>query len=230
MSGLVVAIVPAYNEAVRVGDTVRALASFCDEVIVVDDGSTDATATSAQSAGARVIRLPRNRGKGAALAAGVQAAGTAGVLLLADADLGVSAKELRTLLPGVISGYHDVAIAAPAPGALSGLGMVESLARSGIRRLTGATFARPLSGQRAIRADVARELGFAGGFGAETAMTIDALRAGYRVVEVPCEFTHAKTGRDLAGFAHRARQGAQVAGALLRRSLRAGHRRGIVRP
>src|SRR5688572_222375 len=93
------AVIPAYNEADRIGATVGALIAalstrFPDqfEVLVVDDGSRDDTASRAEKAGARVVRLPRNGGKGAALAAGfAEARGR--TLLMLDADLGESAGE-----------------------------------------------------------------------------------------------------------------------------------------
>jgi glycosyltransferase involved in cell wall biosynthesis len=214
----IAAIVPAHDEAARVAATVAALRSIpgVAEVVVVDDGSTDGTDREAERAGARVLRFDRNRGKGAALDAGV-AATEAPILLLSDADLERSAANLRSLLEPLIDGIADVAIAAPPrTRRRSGFGLVEGLAGWGIRRLTGRRFERPLSGQRAIRREAA-SIGFAAGFAAETAFTIDALRAGYRVVEVPCQITHARTGRDPAGFAHRARQGIDVARALVTR-------------
>lgn len=217
----VVAVVPARNEARRVGATVAALRSIdgVGEVIVVDDGSTDATADVAKRAGARVLRLGRSRGKGNALSYGIANAGPADVYLLADADLGDSARSLAALLEPVVAGEIDVAIAAPPRGdGPSGFGMVEDFARWGVRKLAGSVMDRPLSGQRAVRRDVVEAVGgFAQGFGVDAAFTVDALRAGYRVIEVPCEFTHAKTGRDPAGFAHRARQGLDIARALATR-------------
>ena len=210
----VAAVVPAHNEALRIAGTVRALLAISgvDEVIVVDDGSGDVTGELAARAGARVVRLPRNEGKGGALAAGV-AATEAPILLLADADLEDSAGNLGVLIRPLLEGSADVAIAAPLrAGGPSGFGLVEGLAGWGIERLTGRKMERPLSGQRAVRAEVVRAVGgFAPRFGAEAAFTIDAVRAGYRVVEVPCEIRHARTGRDPAGFAHRARQGMDVA-------------------
>lgn len=217
----IVAVVPAHNESGRVGATVTAIRAIDDvsEVVVVDDGSTDGTHDEAKRAGARVLRLGHRSGKGRALAEGIAAAGPSDVFLLIDADLGASAEGLRALLEPVIQDKADVAIAAPPrSGRPSGFGLVEGLARWGVRRLAGSAMDRPLSGQRAVRSEVVAAVGgFAPGFGVDTAFTIDALRAGYRVFEVPLTFTHARTGRDAAGFAHRARQGTDVARALVRR-------------
>jgi glycosyltransferase involved in cell wall biosynthesis len=216
----VAAIVPARNEQGRVGATVDALRTIpaVSEIIVVDDASTDETAAEAGRAGARVLRLARNDGKGAALTRGAAATG-ASVLLLVDADLAESAAAVAVLLEPVLAGTADLVVAAPPrEGGPSGFGLVEGFARWGIRRLTGRELARPLSGQRAFRREVLEAAGgFAPRFGAETGLTVDALRAGYRVVEVPCEISHARTGRDPAGFLHRARQGLDVAASLARR-------------
>ncbi|MGC1851384.1 MAG: hypothetical protein WA687_02960, partial [Solirubrobacterales bacterium] len=65
----------------------------------------------------------------------------------------------------------------------------------------------PISGQRAMRTDVLRAvLPFARGYGMEVGMTIDAVRAGYRLREYELHLSHRATGRSLGGFAHRARQ------------------------
>jgi glycosyltransferase involved in cell wall biosynthesis len=66
-------LVPAYEAEATVGSVVRGARAFLDRVIVVDDGSTDATGAQARAAGAEVLRLPENRGKGAALRAGLEA-------------------------------------------------------------------------------------------------------------------------------------------------------------
>jgi glycosyltransferase involved in cell wall biosynthesis len=211
-------VIPAYNEELLVGATVRAL---CDlpgiaEIVVVDDGSTDRTAQAAEEAGARVVRSGTNRGKGAALAAGIETA-RGGILLLLDADLGDSAGQAACLLEPVRTGRADMTIAAfpVVPGKGGGFGFVVRLARWGIRRAAGREMAAPLSGQRAVRREVIERVGgFAPGFGAEVALTIDALRAGFRVEEVPTTMTHRVTGRDWKGFRHRARQFLAVARAL----------------
>jgi glycosyltransferase involved in cell wall biosynthesis len=68
------AIVPAHDEAGRIGQVVQAVLSQGLPVLVVDDGSSDGTGAEAEAAGARVLRLDPNRGKGAALKAGFRAA------------------------------------------------------------------------------------------------------------------------------------------------------------
>jgi hypothetical protein len=79
----------------------------------------------------------------------------------------------------------------------------------------------PLSGQRAIRRNVLDSVRpLAPGFGVEVAMTIDAVRAGFRVLEVPVAMEHAVTGRDVAGFLHRGRQGLDLLRATLPRLAR----------
>ena len=63
-------ILPAFNEERAIASVVRAVLDHCPNAVVVDDGSTDRTASEAEAAGAQVIRLPVNQGKGVALAAG----------------------------------------------------------------------------------------------------------------------------------------------------------------
>jgi hypothetical protein len=74
-------------------------------------------------------------------------------------------------------------------------------------RATGRRMAEPLSGPRAVRWEALPALlPFAPGFGVEVAMTMDALHAGLRVVEVEVDLHHNPTGRNLSGILHRARQ------------------------
>src|SRR5450432_3539901 len=68
MSHRVIALIPAYNEAARVGGVVAKAGRHVDEVVVIDDGSNDGTAAAAEKAGARILRHEKNRGKGGAIA------------------------------------------------------------------------------------------------------------------------------------------------------------------
>lgn len=190
------------------------------EVVVVDDGSTDGTASEALAAGATVLRLRRPVGKGGALEGALRRLPPADVWLFADADLAGSARLLGTVLEPVVAGRADLAIATFPPGRGGGLGLVKRSAARAIRLLTGFGPSEPLSGQRAVTAAaLAACRPLARGFGVETAMTIDALRAGLRVLEVPTELTHRATGRTIRGFAHRGRQGLDIALAVAARAL-----------
>lgn len=94
-------IIPAYNEEKNLGRVLDrvAICDFLDEIIVVDDGSTDQTArVASRFTGVKLIRLPENQGKGAAVVAGVRAA-KHDLLLFLDADLlGLKPKHLLELL------------------------------------------------------------------------------------------------------------------------------------
>jgi len=217
-----VALVAAHDEVDRVAATVGALTGLVDEVIVVDDGSADGTGSAALVAGATVLRASRRRGKGRAVEEALDRLAPADLYLLADADLGATALFLEPLLEAVRSGDADVAIADFPRLEGGGFGIVKRTAARSIRSLTGFEAGEPLSGQRALTAAAlvaVRPL--APGFGLEIGMTIDAIRAGLRVVEIPIDgLSHRPTGRGARGFAHRARQGLDIIGAVSTRALR----------
>ncbi len=194
-------LVAARDEEERIASTVEALrAQFPGvEVVVADDGSRDRTAARAEAAGATVLRLPR-RGKGQALSAAERAAAP-GALLLLDADV---RGDVRSLAGGRAGGLRVAVFTRRAGG---GLGVAKEAARALIRLRAGIETAEPLSGQRFLD-ERARAAVFplAPGFGAETRMTIDAVRAGIGFEEVELDLEHRATGRDLRGFVHRGRQ------------------------
>lgn len=222
----IVALIPAHDEAQRIAATVGAARAIpgVTRVFVVDDASTDKTGEIALAAGAEVLRLHTNVGKGAALDEGLGRVGDdADVLLMLDGDLGESASQGGLLLAPVLAGEADMTIAAfPRPKIKAGFGLVKGLARFGIRALGGGAgrafpATAPLSGQRAMtRACWQRVTPFAFGYGVEVALTVRALRAGLRVREVVTTMAHDATGRDVAGFRHRGRQFAHVARSLVR--------------
>lgn len=214
-------IIPAFNEADRIDATVRAAWRLprVGEVVVVDDGSADATATVAEAAGARVLQQRPNQGKAAAMEAGAAVA-SCDLLLFLDADLGETAHLASVLIAPVLAGEADVTVATfpVIPGRGGGMGLVVRLSRAGIQRATGRILEAPLSGQRCLtRAAFSATLPLARGFGVETAMTIDLLRAGFCLREVPTTMDHRVTGRDWRARLHRARQLRDVARALFPR-------------
>jgi glycosyltransferase involved in cell wall biosynthesis len=206
-------IVAARNEADRVGETVAALrgALPAAAIWVADDASTDGTAELAMAAGARVVSRGRAHGKGGNMTAAAEAAlsddPAPRIVLLCDADLGASADGLATLVEAVDRGECDLAVAAFGRRVGGGFGIALGFARRAVRRLCGFEAAAPISGQRAMSAEVLRAaLPFARGYGMEIGMTVDAVRAGYRIREYELDLAHRATGRDLRGFVHRGRQ------------------------
>ncbi|MGI5268275.1 glycosyltransferase family 2 protein [Nonomuraea sp. CA-218870] len=216
-------VIPARNEADRIGLTVASARGLpgVDLVVVVDDGSTDQTGRVARAAGAKVMRHSRNRGKAAAMETGAEAVrllddGAARHLLFLDADLAATAEAAAALAEPVRAGLADMTIAAFTNRVkLAGHGVVVRLSRDGIRRATGFEATQPLNGQRCLTREAfeaARPL--AHGFGVETALTIDLIRKGFRVVEVEVDMAHRATGSDWRSQVHRARQLRDVALAL----------------
>jgi len=212
MERQVVALVAAHEESERIASTVSALHALADEVVVVDDGSSDATSSAALLAGATVLRASRRRGKGRALEEALLRLPPATVWLLADADLAETAALLGPVVDAVRNGRADVAIAGFPKLDGGGFGIVKRFAARAILTVCGFRAREPLSGQRALTgAALAAVRPLASGFGLEVGMTIDAVRAQLRVVEIPIEgLSHRPTGRGVRGFAHRARQGADI--------------------
>jgi len=203
-------VVAARNEEERLGDTLAALReAFPDaRLIVADDASTDRTPEVARGAGAELVRSERRLGKGGANTPAAENALSSDpdVVLLCDGDLGASAAALKGLI-----GHGDLAIAKFARRVGGGFGIALRSSRWVVKRRAGRTLDAPLSGQRALTAAALRNvLPFAPGFGMETAMNIDALRAGIAVAEVELDLEHRATGRTTAGFAHRGRQLADI--------------------
>jgi len=208
-------IVAARNEADRIGATVDALASAFPgaSIWVADDASEDGTSDVALAHGARLVSRGRPHGKGGNVTAAARAAlsdaedADAPVALVCDGDLGHSAAALTGLVEAVRRGDCDLAVAAFARRVGGGFGIALRFARWAIRSRSGYEAGAPISGQRAMRTEILRDLlPFARGYGMEIGMTVDAVRAGHRVCEVELELEHRATGRTLGGFVHRGRQ------------------------
>jgi len=228
----VAVIIPAKDEARRIAATVRAARAIpgVDLVLVVDDGSEDTTQHVARDAGAVVVRHSHNRGKAAAMETGAAVVAMrdapdrpARVLLFIDGDLAETAVNTAPLVAPVVAGEADltVALLPPQPGA-GGRGIVVGAARRGIAQLTGWTPTQPLSGMRCLtREAYEAATPLARGWGVEVGMTIDLLRRGFRVLEVPCELRHRPSGNSWSGQVHRAAQYRDVQLAINARRARA---------
>ncbi|WP_216317815.1 glycosyltransferase family 2 protein [Deinococcus aestuarii] len=133
----VAVVIPAFNEEDTVGGVVQVAREFTPEVVVASDGSSDGTPQAARGAGARVVELHENAGKGPALKAALEATEAEFVVML-DADLiGLTREHLEVLLRPVLAGELDMAI-----GVFEGGGFVTDW---------GNKLTPHLSGQRACR-------------------------------------------------------------------------------
>ena len=164
-------VIPAFREADRIGETVARVRSELGaslgadiEVVVVDDGSPDGTAAAAEKAGADfVVRLDRNRGKGAAVRAGVAAA-TGRTVVFTDADLAYGPTQAAALVRKVEEGY-DVVVGSRRHTDTTTLVRAGRLREVGGRLVNLTTHALLLGqyrdtqcGLKAFRSDVARAL------------------------------------------------------------------------
>jgi glycosyltransferase involved in cell wall biosynthesis len=112
-SGHIVAVIPAFNEATQIGGVVRGAQRFVSRVIVVDDGSEDATAEVAAQAGALLVRHSQTCGPGAATMTGIEAARRLGARLLItiDGDGQHDSADIPALLRPLEEGWADVVFA-----------------------------------------------------------------------------------------------------------------------
>lgn len=207
-------IIPAYNEEVKIKDTLESIKGIkeINEIIVVDDGSSDNTEKMAKSVNndkVKVFKLDKNRGKGYALNYGLDIAmKNANIIGFLDGDLGSSSSETIKLIKPVINNEVDVTIAKfPPAKKKGGMGFVKRLAKESVLEMTGVELDATISGQRIFKREVLekfKEIPY--GYGVEVGMTIDILKHGYSIKEVLVNMTHSETGRDLKGFIHRGKQ------------------------
>ncbi len=183
-------IIPCLDEELAIGQLVAALRrnlAVGDRVIVVDNGSRDRTAEVASAAGAEVVREP-HRGYGRACLAGARAAGD-GVAVFLDGDGADRTEDLTRVVAPIRAGTADLVVGARRdrePGSMTAAQRFGNrLATSLIGLICGARVT-DLGPMRAIRVDrlLALDPG-ARTYGWSTEMTVKALRAGYRYLEIP---------------------------------------------
>lgn len=209
----VVCIIPVYNEGDKILETLEGLKTIkeIDEIILVDDGSTDRTIDIINKTEHTVFSSEKNMGKGHSIKLALKEINHDYVLLL-DGDLGESSIEAKKLLEPILKNRGDFSIAKfpeakKNTDSKGGVGLVKGLARSGIKFFTGKTMTTSLSGQRVYKKEILDKIDYIPNrYGIEVAMTIQSLNEGYELIEVPVEMDHRYTGRDIQGFIHRGKQ------------------------
>ncbi|GFN35431.1 glycosyltransferase family 2 protein [Tepidimicrobium xylanilyticum] len=209
----VLIVVPVYNEEDRIEATINGLKKvhLIDEILIIDDGSTDNTVDIVKRLNVNLISLPQNRGKGYAMRKAIKEMEYDYIGFI-DGDLGESSFEVKKLIEPVLLNEVDFTIAKfPKPSANTtvkgGFGLVKKLAKWGVYYYTGNKMDTSLSGQRVYKGEIMESIKYIpDGYGIEIAMTIQALKGGYRYKEVPVNMTHRYTDRSIKGFIHRGKQ------------------------
>jgi glycosyltransferase involved in cell wall biosynthesis len=191
MTSRSIALIPSYNEAERVGEVVARARPHVDEVVVVDDGSTDDTVAVAQQAGAMVLRHQQNRGKGAAIATALDYFGRsdAEMAILLDADGQHDPAEIDNFVEAAEKGRADVVVGSrmgdvgPMPRVRLWTNVFTSWVTS---KLAGQRIPDSQCGYRLLRRTVLKDLKPSTvRFETETEMLIQAGRAGHKIISVP---------------------------------------------
>jgi glycosyltransferase involved in cell wall biosynthesis len=193
----IVAIIPAYNEERFIGSVVLSARAHADQVIVVDDGSTDSTAELARAAGAIVVRHTRNMGKAAALNTGFEEARRRKpcAVVLLDGDGQHQASEIPILTRSVLSGEADMVVGSRFLDTQSRIPYVRSLGLRGITMLSnlgsGISVSDSQTGFRAFSREALERMSFrTNGFSVESEMQFLARTHGLKTAEVPISCTY----------------------------------------
>ncbi|WP_110974022.1 glycosyltransferase family 2 protein [Acinetobacter sp. WCHAc060042] len=182
-------VLPAKNEAGAILQTVKAIKQLnrVDEIIVVNDGSTDDTAQIAEQAGAKVINHPYSKGNGAAIKTGARNA-IGDVIVFMDADGQHDANDILKLIEKIEQGY-DLVVGARQKGSQAsvGRGIANKLYNNLASYMSEHQVEDLTSGFRAVRAEKFKEFIYLlpNGFSYPTTSTMAFFRAGYSVTYVP---------------------------------------------
>ena len=187
------AVIPCYNESATIGPLVAAVAVQVARVLVVDDGSTDATAAVAKAAGAEVLRQPVNQGKGAALQLGLRRAGELGCdwALLLDGDGQHASDDIPRFLEARQINHTDLLVGnrMARPTGMPAVRRLTNRAMSAVlTTLTGTPLPDSQCGFRLVRLSVWKSLPIrCAHFEVESEMLLAFLAAGRRVEFIPVE-------------------------------------------
>lgn len=182
-------VLPAKNEAGAIGETIEKIhqLNLIDEIIVVNDGSTDKTQLIAEEKGARVVSHPYSKGNGAAIKTGARTA-TGDIIIFMDADGQHDPNDIPRLIEKISEGY-DLVVGARQKGSQASLGrgIANGLYNNLATYMTEHQVEDLTSGFRAVRADKFREFIYLlpNGFSYPTTSTMAFFRAGYSVAYVP---------------------------------------------
>ena len=199
---LIVALIPAYNEERFIGSLVLSVQEYVDQVVVVDDGSSDRTAEIAQKAGAIVVQHRSNQGK----AAGVNTGFTyvrqlqPRALVMLDGDGQHCAEDIPTVIEPILKGEADIVIGSRFLNIKSDIPAYRRVGQHGLTLITNLASGVPItdsqSGYRAFSAQAIERLSFGqAGFSIESEMQFLARDHQLHVIEVPINVIYAEPAK-----------------------------------
>ncbi len=195
----IVCAIPTYNEAETIANVIGGCKQFCDEIIVVDDGSTDSTWAEASKAGARVIRHAVRLGTGASLSTGFRAALSSGadIVLTIDADAQHSPEDIPQLLEPVLLGNADLSVGSRFLGNTKGMPFLKRIGNKALSTLTSILCGRRItdsqSGMRAYTRRILETITHeSAGYPWASELLLLAMRNEFRLAEVPIKTIYHK--------------------------------------
>ena len=201
MNERVIALIPAFNEAARVGEVVKRTIPHVSQVVVVDDGSADSTAEVACAAGATVLRHEQNRGKGAAIVTALEffEKSDAECAVLLDADGQHDPAEIPKFIEAARRENADVVVGTRMSDT-KGMPVVRLWTNQFTSWVTGKLARQKVPdsqcGYRLLRRTVLKDLRFSTArFETETEMLIQAGRAGHKITNVPVRTIYGQEAR-----------------------------------
>ena len=170
-------VIPAYNEAMSVGEVIANCKGFCDQIVVVDDGGTDDTYTAAKNGGAEVVRNEKNLGIAKAVQRGLEAA-DGDIIVTLDADGQHDPEDIPKLTKPIIDEKADVVLGVRGEIPNHSEKVINAFTSMAVKCSDTGT------GFRAIRRSVAEKMKLHGRCLCGT-FVLEAHRRGARIVEVP---------------------------------------------
>ena len=195
-----IAIIPAYNEESTIGDVIKSTSQFVDEILVINDGSTDSTTDISRNAGATVIDNIVNRGLGKTIKRGYAEAIKRGadIVVQIDADGQYDPEEIPKLIQPILDNKADLVLGTRLENLKYEMPWLKKQGNRAftwlLRRLTGADNKDGQTGFRATRKEVFETVEIQGDFTYTQEMIVKTAKEGWRIANVPVNFYQRSVG------------------------------------